>query len=69
MVREKMTPHLAWDSPVWVPGAVAHRVKPALWLGSPQGRHGPAGTRPSPPQSNKVWGERGAEKCGRGSGE
>lgn len=67
VVQEKMTPHLVWDSPVWVLGAVTQRVKLVLWLGSPQGRPEPAGTRPSTPQSSEVWGKRGAEKCGQES--
>lgn len=47
-------------------GAVTQRVKLVLWLRSPQGKHEPAGTRPSMPQSSEVWGKNWAEKCGQG---
>lgn len=65
--REKMTQYYSvWDSRVCLVGAVTQRVKLVLWLRSPQGKHEPAGTRPSMPQSSEVWGKNWAEKCGQG---
>lgn len=57
MAQEKMTQHLVWDSPVCLVGTVTQRVKLVLWLGSPQGRWEPSGTRPSRPQSSEVRGK------------
>lgn len=65
--QEKMTQHLVWDSPVCLVGAVPQRVKLVLWLGSPEGRCEPAGTRLSMPQSSEVWGKNGTGKVWPGS--